>query len=68
MLAHQNEIEVLYKRARDYLLVQDQLYKDFVKLEKDHDDKKKEADTQLRNARDGLYEEQIKVKNFEQLI
>ena len=25
------EVEHLYKRVRDYLLVQDQLYKDFVK-------------------------------------
>lgn len=26
-----NEVEHLYKKVRDYLLVQDQLYKDFVR-------------------------------------
>lgn len=35
-----NEIEHLYKKIRDYLLVQDQLYKDFVKQEKDYNSKK----------------------------
>lgn len=30
----QNEIDGLYKRVRNYILTQDQLYKDFVKMER----------------------------------
>lgn len=52
-----NEIERLFKQVRDYVLVQDQLYKDFTKNEKDFEKKKTEMETQLRNTRESLYEE-----------
>ena len=68
LVAQQGEIDVLYKRCRDYLLVQDQLYKDFIKMEKDYDAKKVDLEVQLRNARDGLLEEQMRTKNLEHVI
>ncbi len=34
---YEQEVDMLYRRVRDYLLVQDQLYKDFVAAEKDFD-------------------------------
>ena len=37
-----NEIETLYKRVRDYLLIQDQLYKDYISMEKEYNKKKDE--------------------------
>jgi len=36
------EIDSLYKRVRDYLLIQDQLYKDYVHAEKDFNKSKDE--------------------------
>ena len=52
-----NEIEHLYEKIRDYLLVQDQLYKDYVKMEKTYEQRNKELETTLKNTRDQLYEE-----------
>jgi hypothetical protein len=63
-----NEIEYIYKKVRDYLLVQDQLYKDFVKQERDYSTKKTELENTLRNTRDMLHEEQHKVKSLESAI
>ena len=53
---------------RDYLLTQDQLYKDFIKQEKDHLTRKTELETTLRNTRDMLHEEQHKVSSLESAI
>ena len=44
IITKNNEIEHLYGKIRDYLLVQDQLYKDFVKQEKDFTSKSKELE------------------------
>jgi hypothetical protein len=40
LFSQQNEIDGLYKRVRNYLLTQDQLYKGYVKMEKEFTDKK----------------------------
>ena len=53
----QAEIDTLYRKTRDYLLVQDMLYKDFVRMEKDYNFKREETETTLRNTRDSLHEE-----------
>jgi len=47
----------LFKKVRDYLLTQDHLYKDFVKMEKDFNTKRNEIELQLKNAREQILEE-----------
>lgn len=42
---------------RDYLLIQDQLYKDFVKTEKETIKAKEELTVKIRNVTDSLNEE-----------
>mmetsp|Transcript_8728 Transcript_8728/g.8012 ORF Transcript_8728/g.8012 Transcript_8728/m.8012 type:complete len:214 (+) Transcript_8728:1133-1774(+) len=68
MVQYQNNIENVTTRIRDYLLVQDQFYKDYVKMEKDFNKKKEELENSLRNARDSLHEEQLKNSKQENLI
>lgn len=58
------EIDSLYKRVRDYLLIQDQLYKDYVHAEKDFTKSKDEQQVKLRNATDSWHEEQRKVEKL----
>ena len=36
MKAQKQEVEDLYKRIRNYLLTQDQLYKDYVRVERNY--------------------------------
>lgn len=50
------------------MLVQDQLYKDYVKMEKDFNGKKTEIDLQLKSTRDSLLEEEMKCKKLESVI
>jgi len=46
--AKNTEIDYLYRKVRDYLLVQDQLYKDFVRQEKEHSAKKSQLEHNLQ--------------------
>ena len=52
-----NEIDYLYRKVRDYLLVQDQLYKDSVRQEREHGARNTQLEQSLQAARDGLHEE-----------
>ena len=58
------EIESLYKRIRDYLLVQDELYKDYVRNDRDTHKVKEEFTVKIRNVTDSFHEEQRKVEKL----
>lgn len=62
------EIDALYKRIREYLVVQDQLYKDFVKAEREAFKAKDDANVKIRNVTDSLHEEQRKVQHLQELV
>jgi hypothetical protein len=64
----QIEIESLYKRVRSYVLTQDQLYKDFVKMERAFQKKEQDLKTTLRSCQDQVLEEQSRVQKTEALI
>lgn len=68
MAARNLETEALYKRVRDYLLVQDQLYKDYVKMDKEMHKAKEEGALKLRNVQDALHEEQRKGEKLTALV
>ena len=62
------EIEQLYKRIRDYLMVQDQLYKDFVKAEKTSTKTKDEMEAKFKDINDLYRSERTKVESLEALV
>jgi selenocysteine lyase/cysteine desulfurase len=62
------EIEGLYKRLRDYLIIQDQLYKDYVRAEALTTKMKEEMNQKIRNATDNWHEEEMKVEKLQRLV
>lgn len=64
----QIEIDSLYKRVRSYVLTQDQLYKDFVRMERAFTKKEQLAKEKLREVQDQVLEEQSRVHKTEALI
>lgn len=48
----QIEIDSLYKRVRSYVLTQDQLYKDYVKMERGFQKKEQGMKDRLREVQD----------------
>lgn len=63
-----HEIEGLYKRVREYLVIQDQLYKDYVRSEKETHKLKEENSLAMRNIQSKYHEEQLKVTNLENVL
>jgi septal ring factor EnvC (AmiA/AmiB activator) len=61
----QNEIDGLYKRVRSYILTQDQLYKDFVRMERTFKKREDDLRAQFRSNQDLVMEEQTKVQKLE---
>jgi septal ring factor EnvC (AmiA/AmiB activator) len=61
----QNEIDGLYKRVRSYILTQDQLYKDFVRMERAFKKREDDLRAQFRSNQDLVMEEQTKVQKLE---
>lgn len=62
------EIDQLYKRIREYLMVQDQLYKDFVKSEKLSAKSKEEMEAKYKDVNDLYRSEKAKVESLESLV
>jgi len=62
------EIESLFKKVQGYMVVQDLLYKDFVKKEKEFGENKKRNETELREAQARLNEEELKVVKLEEAL
>ena len=65
--SQKREIDTLYSRIKKYLLMQDHLYKDFVKLEHDHAKVVEDRTLAAKNANEALNMEQMKVKRLEAL-
>ena len=65
MKDQQREIDSLYKRTRGYLLTQDQLYKDFVRVERNYKAKEDSTREQLRKFDQLLQEEKDKNSKIE---
>ena len=55
--AQKNEIEKLYIRVKEHVLIQDQLYKDYITLERNFDRKEKHLKAETRKVGDKLLEE-----------
>jgi hypothetical protein len=68
LAAKNHEVEGLYKRVREYLVVQDQLYKDYVRGEKETHRLKEDNALAMRNVQAKYHEEQLKVANLEKLV
>ena len=65
--SQKREIDTLYSRIKKYLLMQDHLYKDFVKMEDDHAKVVEDRKLAAKNANEALSMEQMKVKRLEAL-
>lgn len=65
MKDQQREIDSLYKRTRGYLLTQDQLYKDFVRVERHYKAKEDSTREQIRKIDQLLQEEKDKNSKIE---
>ena len=63
-----DEVEKLYSRIREYLLLQDKLYRAFVKEEKNYAEKTKKQGQEVENLRQNVLEEQVKVQKYEKLM
>ena len=59
------DIEDLYKKIRGYLLTQDQLYKDCLRVERHYEKKEKMLKTEMRKAEALIQEEKDKCQKVE---
>ena len=64
MNSQKQEIDELYKRIKNYLLTQDCLYKDYIRVERSFYQKEERLKKQLRDSEDRLMEQ----KNTHQLM
>lgn len=60
---HHIEMETLYKRVQDYLIVQDLLYRDYVKAEKEKERQIRDKEESLREAQHQFYELKVKYES-----
>jgi hypothetical protein len=62
---HHYEIQSLYKRAQDQLIMQDHLYQDYVRAEKEREKQLKDKEEQLRETQHKLHECTVKLQAAE---
>jgi len=68
MKAQKREVDSLYARIKKYILMQDHLYKDYVKLERKHEELQKNLTLEAQKDKEQLRNEQIKVRDLENLV
>ena len=68
MKAQKREVDSLYSRIKKYVLMQDHLYKDYVKLERKHEELQKNLTLEAQKDKEQLMNEQVKVRDLENLV
>lgn len=66
--SQKDQIDRLYAKVKDHLLVQDQLYKDYVTVERNSEHKQVQLKENCRKFEDLLLHEQIKCKKYEETL